>query len=661
MRPTANRVLMVQMPLATPEFPGIGPALLRSVLIRDGISCDIKYANLDFSRIIGGDPFVEKQLSKLAISEIIFTPYYFGGSASETADYLSQYLEGVMSGVGFDRSYRVRALMEAAGTLLDTVMAGIDWTKYAVVAFSTMMQQTVASLALAKRIRRDYPDIRIVFGGPNTSKPMGDEMILRFPEIDVIAQGEADAIITPLMRELLDGVQTDFRTPGVLYRAANGDIVKSGPDKAFEDMDSSPIPDFGPFFEQLEANGLSHVQPYLTIETSRGCWWGQKHHCTFCGIDDDVMAFRTKSETRVIEEILTLSARHRVTDFFVVDSIINTRFLKTLLPRIGQLRENPGFDFAFFFESKSNLRRDQIRVMRYGGVNSVQPGIESFDDEILTMMDKGSTSARQIQCLKLLAEAGIIANWNLLFRLPLESEESYRRMIDLVPCLHHLPPLHGEGMIPMLLNRFAPYHNTPEQFQISNIRALPWYEKVFPQEDIDLTRLAFYFEYDCPTFENETLLALHRELAEAIRLWQESWVDGTLIQKRGPGFVAIEDRRILPDGGGGLAPPRNSHTILRGVQAEIFSACDEVTTVASLKRRFADRMNAEEIDLFLRFLTEERLIFCVEEGQVVNLPLLPEVRLPLPVQMNTPAEQRISPASLTVLATPASGARVSGQ
>jgi hypothetical protein len=153
-------------------------------------------------------------------------------------------------------------------------------------------------------------------------------------------------------------------------------------------------------------------------------------------------------------------------------------------------------------------------------------------------------------------------------------------------------------------------------------------------------------------------LALHRELAEAIRLWQESWVDGTLIQKRGPGFVAIEDRRILPDRAGGLAPSRNSHTILRGVQAEIFSACDEVTTVPSLKRRFADRINAAEIDLFLRFLTEQRLIFCLEEGQVVNLPLLPEVRLPLPVHINTPAEQRISPASLIALTTPASGSRV---
>jgi len=70
-----RRVLLVITPWASPIFPGLGAALLRSVLERDGIGCDILYANLIFSRIINGDPGLETHLAKLPICEIAFGCY----------------------------------------------------------------------------------------------------------------------------------------------------------------------------------------------------------------------------------------------------------------------------------------------------------------------------------------------------------------------------------------------------------------------------------------------------------------------------------------------------------------------------------------------------------------------------------------------------------
>lgn len=32
----------------------------------------------------------------------------------------------------------------------------------------------------------------------------------------------------------------------------------------------------------------------LVLEGARGCWWGEKHHCTFCGLNGSLMKFRSK-------------------------------------------------------------------------------------------------------------------------------------------------------------------------------------------------------------------------------------------------------------------------------------------------------------------------------------------------------------------------------
>src|SRR3954465_271775 len=45
------------------------------------------------------------------------------------------------------------------------------------------------------------------------------------------------------------------------------------------------------------------LRPLMLIETARGCWWGAKNHCTFCGLNGETMGFRAKSADRVMTEI----------------------------------------------------------------------------------------------------------------------------------------------------------------------------------------------------------------------------------------------------------------------------------------------------------------------------------------------------------------------
>ena len=72
------------------------------------------------------------------------------------------------------------------------------------------------------------------------------------------------------------------------------------------------------------------------------------------------------------------------------------RYIDTLFPRLAE----SGLQLELFYEVKANLRHDQLVRMHRGGVRQIQPGIESFSDAVLRLMDKGVTGFQNIQLLR---------------------------------------------------------------------------------------------------------------------------------------------------------------------------------------------------------------------------------------------------------------------
>ena len=52
-----NNVLLVTMPFYSIKFPAMGISLLKPRLSEEGISCSIKYFNIDFAKIVGVDRY----------------------------------------------------------------------------------------------------------------------------------------------------------------------------------------------------------------------------------------------------------------------------------------------------------------------------------------------------------------------------------------------------------------------------------------------------------------------------------------------------------------------------------------------------------------------------------------------------------------------------
>ena len=316
---------------------------------------------------------------------------------------------------------------------------------------------------------------------------MGLQIIRSFPSIDYVCTGEADASFPDFMGRLLRG-EGPISVAGIVGR--HGGVSLTHPEMV-RDLDALPIPDFSDYFAQLDGSSLkASIKPELRFESSRGCWWGAKSHCTFCGLNGKTMAFRSKSPERVIRELRHYALTYPVDTIGAVDNILDLRYIQEVFPRL----KASGITLTLMYETKVNLSFDQLSTLRDGGVRVLQPGIESFSNEVLRLMRKGCTGLQNIQFLRWCDELGIFPIWNLLYGFPGESPAEYELTARLLPTISHLTPPASCGQF--RLDRFSPMYMHPEEFGLAGVRPHCAYYYVFPLGRNGLARLAYYFEFD---------------------------------------------------------------------------------------------------------------------------------------------------------------------
>jgi ribosomal peptide maturation radical SAM protein 1 len=539
----AFRVALVCMPFAQASMPAIQVGLLTSLAKRAGFLADGFYFNLDLSAQIGPKRYewLCEHHGQMT-GEWLFTVAAFGDQrGAESDDYLQafpgQRIWCDAEGRGTDGDAAAGDLSELREQILpayvDRCADSVDWSRYRVVGFTSTFQQTTASLALAARIKQISPDTVVVFGGANMESSMGAEHLRAFPVIDYVVVGEADTVFPQMLNALADGRPAVM--PGVLGRRTGE--ARSGQATPVHDLDALPVPDYHDFYEQSNKLGLA-LLPRLPIEGSRGCWWGQKHHCTFCGLNGEGMVYRHKSPKRFLAEVDELSKTHGVRTFGAVDNILYPKYLSGVFDVIAEQR----IDYEFFFEVKPSVgRREQLQRLYRGGVRSIQPGIESLSTHVLELMDKGTTMLDNVRLLKWARYYGIRVSWNLLRGFPGETLTDYQAELEVLRQLSHLQPPSGVGRI--WLERFSPYFMDRDRYPLRNIRPLGSYRYVYP-ETVRLDDIAYYFDYEMDDTVEEKLL---HETDALVKDWRRRWAGGatsdSLRCARTPAMLTITDTR----------------------------------------------------------------------------------------------------------------------
>ena len=287
------------------------------------------------------------------------------------------------------------------------------------------------------------------------------------------------------------------------------------------DLDDVSVPDYNDYFELMADLFVSErdregMVDGLLFETSRGCWWGVKKRCTFCGLDARSGQTRHKSPDRVIEEMGALSNRYGIHKLVTADDAFPKAYLKTLLPRLAAANgRHPDLEL--------NLRPDfpanALDIMQQAGVASLLCGIESFSTSVLRKLNKGVTAQQNLRLLRDCRSRNMPLTYGLLMGVPGEDPEAYRAMMILIPKLEHLQA--PRFLLAVKLLRWSAYFSDPEAYKITGIYPSPIYRLIFG-DDADLEAIAYDFQATMPSeLLNDD--SLREEFSATVDKWCNTW------------------------------------------------------------------------------------------------------------------------------------------
>ena len=562
-------VLLVSMPFAPVTLPHAALGVLCGATRRAGLSVRSTYPSFRLADRLGFalyTSFAENDIAEYVsyyddfVGEWVFASWIDPCRPSVLLDgdqtpVLSPEFERVIPKekleVLADRLPRVQTL---ARDFLRAEVESALRLKPRIVGCSSTFIQHAASLGFLRAIKEREPSTVTVLGGANCEGELGFEIALQFPWVDYIFSGEADLSFPAFCRQVLEQT-TNISLSDLPYGVYNRekaqlqDSISERPPTAdgtdlrrcyevvsVKDLKSLGAPDFDDYFRERDQSCVRDWVRVCSVEAGRGCQKGERSICNFCALNGERVAYRRKNDGDFWAEVTDLSERQQAELFVLTDNILGNESFEGWLKRAAETRR-----VAFILEVRSTLNEDQVRALADAQVFQIQPGIESLDDHLLRLMNKGNSVVRNVAFLKYLREQSIGAWWNLLFRIPGEEEEDYQRQAELFPLLHHLPPPLSFANI--RFSKFSQYERRPSDFGLELIPA-HGLRIMYPRvSDAALRRLASSFvDARLTAARRNYLTGGKRQLFERASEWRDLYSSTRVEQGNPPPVLSMRER-----------------------------------------------------------------------------------------------------------------------
>jgi ribosomal peptide maturation radical SAM protein 1 len=537
------KIALINMPFSALQLPSIGLAQLKSVVDKkygEQVAVDIHYINLDFAQYLGlkAHNLIMNvlDLNNTGIRDWFFRQAAFPELEDNTEEYFRRYFPHANTDVQAYRQF-IRMKRQGLDGFLDTMVKLYKLDEADIVGFTTMFHQNVASFALARKIKERNPNVITVMGGANCESPMGQELVKNIEQVDFVFSGPGlisfpEFVGCCLDNELvkahqINGVFSKANCEAPIPQAALGVFKKHSIIGDELELDASVELDYEPFLDSLDShfpNG--DVRGVLLFETSRGCWWGEKAHCTFCGLNGMSMKYRSMSSQNALMQIQSLfKYAGRVNQIDSVDNIMPKNYMTEVFPN---LNTPPGM--SIFYEVKADLSEEDVAVLAKAGVTKVQPGIESLATTTLKLMKKGTSVFTNLMLLRNCATYGVNPAWNLLVGFPGEEENVFKKYIEDLPLLTHLKP--PDGVFPVRFDRYSPYFVKAKEYEL-DLHPVDYYGLIYPFSKDSLANLAYFFsDHNLKAKYAGTMITWIRKVRDKWDFWNKRWQDASNVAPR---------------------------------------------------------------------------------------------------------------------------------
>lgn len=343
------------------------------------------------------------------LSNSIFLPYTVAAIAS-----YSWQFEHIKNG------YELKEFIFKKNDINDTVEQ--METPY-LVGFSCYMWNVEYNLALAKKIKEDWPDCLIVFGGPQI--PDDSSFLKKNDFIDILIFGEGEYVFYSLLNLLLKESKEFSSVSNICFR--NADEIIQTKKEYINRLVEYPSPYASGLLNSIVKDfNNSKYEFQAVLETNRGC----PYNCIYCTWAGTKNFFRCFSMERIKKDLEWI-AKNKINYCICADS--NFGILErdeTIADYIIELKEKYGYPQKF--ETTAAKNKDEIvfkinSKLEKASLNcGISVAIQSFSPTVLKNIGRENISNENFaKQLELYRNAKINTYTDFILALPGETLESF--------------------------------------------------------------------------------------------------------------------------------------------------------------------------------------------------------------------------------------------
>ncbi|MDP3789281.1 MAG: radical SAM protein, partial [Candidatus Omnitrophota bacterium] len=282
-----------------------------------------------------------------------------------------------------------------------------------------------AANALAKGIKKAFPNIPIAIGGPQLCS--APEKTMSEGPYDIGILGEGEETMLELARLMADGADDFKDVKGTIIRRDAG-FIRNVPRPYIQDLDSLPFParQLYPPLDRYRPVPASYVKtPVGLMISSRGC----PYQCIFCDRKVFGNKFRAHSAKYVVDEIEQLINIYGAREIRFMDDTftLDTKRVEGICDEISKRKIRIPWTCLTRVDT---VNLDILKKMKRAGCWQVIYGIESGDQRMLDVIKKGVTVEKNEQAIRLAKKAGLNVRATFVFGLPGETLESIKRTVE---------------------------------------------------------------------------------------------------------------------------------------------------------------------------------------------------------------------------------------
>lgn len=327
--------------------------------------------------------------------------------------------------------------------------------------FSSYMHKS--TYLLCKQLKELAPHIKIIVGGRGVDVP------IKQMNQDLGLPTKMRDMFTPFCKFLTDINLVDHTIIGDGEEAIVKILQKvdSTDERQTNDMFSVPVPNFDDYIFNDYGEGV-----WLPVTGSKGC----VRNCEFCDVNKQYGKFKYRSGVDVANEMIALSNRYHISNFFLNDSLVNgslkafTEFITVLADYNQTATDKITWSGQYISRPPSQVKREVYELMLQSGASNMLIGVESGSNDVLKSINKKVTIEDVLEELQIFSEVGLTCSTNII---PGYWNESWDNFLETVKFLKDVYPYVKDGtianiaiLIPLVIYDRTPLWDRREEYKL---------------------------------------------------------------------------------------------------------------------------------------------------------------------------------------------------